>query len=299
MEQICEFINYDRCQDLATKMGRACHLLKAKCQGRTYLPHPELYSIDVISGEIEGQVRGFRGNLKMNWEVKGYLFNIVKSAYFMQKILKPDFFGDKKISKETLSELRDITAFIADCAKALDREITIAFVNQSNEMTEDLCAQIQPILVKEISQVNFDYSTELQQIQKKETDKSEQIKICVLRLAEFMGNKAHENQEQVTEFVHTTGLKDFANEIINMNGEIENKSRETIGYIRERKDANSDDLKRLTNEVREKLQKQKEFVQNQTFKNQKLTNKIIEILDFQEHVSGAIIEFSERLILAN
>ena len=230
MDLIRPFLDYEKCQKISTQVGRVCHMIKAKCQGRTYLSHPEFYSIDVISGEIEGTVRGFKSNLKMNWEVRPLLMNMIRASQFMAKVLKSEFFNDSKIEKPIVEETKGLIQFVVDASKALERELTIASIKQSNDMTGEDIPITPSIQLHELVKNPFEDMNGLDGQSVDKVSSVEDIHKVLQRVAEMLGHKAHSTQEEVTEYLHIPDLKKFANEIINKNGGNENESRRRRSY---------------------------------------------------------------------
>lgn len=222
-------------EKLIEDAGRCCHQVRNYTQGYVNLNHPEIQTIDNISGQMEGQLRVLKSNLHQNVEMKPVIITCAKLSNFNKKMISKGVFADEFEIKEQ-QKFKNITALInttLNIIQHIDYKINLAIIEMSQELFSSNVKSIDDYKIEHKCTEKANYEINVEDEFKAEFDEStEEVESDPKKLLSKIGfklsNNSHFIQEQVADFIQILVFKDTANKIIQLAGEIENQGRAII-----------------------------------------------------------------------
>ena len=213
----------------------------------------------------------------------------------MQRVSKPDFFKDSTIKAELVGEIQATSALIFEGIKALESEVTGAFIKHSQIMFDSHMFNIIPVKMPDFGLVKFDKSDFVDKIDIQKKMEIQEVKDLTVVVSEFLGNKAHETQETVTEYLHNNEFKNFGGQIINLNGGVENEARASIANARNGANFNLGNLKKSMSNIKGNLEGQKKLVEDQSVWVGDVKERILRLLGTQEKLAVMVEEMANKI----
>ncbi len=261
MDLIRDYINKTLVLEQSTKIGRAAHTIKSKCQNYTGLFHPEFQSIDNLAGGIEGEMRGLKSNLVNNYDIRYFVGVTAKASSFMCRISDQSFFKDSTISEEIRTSVKELSQFIFDSIKTIEAEFLTATMKQSQALFGTALAQVVAVKPPGESVLDkFDQSASISQMNPEINPGIRTFAKWVEVAGEHLGNKAHQTQETVDIYLNDNELKPFANKIINLSGQVENEARNSIIQARKEEKMDLKAVKKFMDTAKEKLTEERKAI---------------------------------------
>lgn len=221
------YLDKGKVKYLADTAGKAGHHIRNLCAGFVRIEFPELQIIDNLSGQLEGIARDIIGHMENNADIKILLRNSIRPSVCLLKILND--FQNGSISAENLERIKDLLGLQGSCFKEIDELVNEAIIKDSNYNYNGnfFCLKDKDAILKSLKsnftlESNFEKLFSLDENQKYQlrefTEKNKEI-------AKFVCNFAHEIQNFCSKYIHKAPENALTSKIINIAGQIENKSR--------------------------------------------------------------------------
>jgi hypothetical protein len=235
-----ENLNPTEIDGLIKNAGRVSHIMRNIIQGYVNANFPEILNLDNTAGQIEGQCRLIRSNLRQSKDVKQPLIASLKLAKFIKNTLAEGFFKSKSFPIEKLDSLRTWADSLNKYFQKADELINKAIFEISAEVSDKNVggygstpdfSSFSPNLLdgadEEIEKA-FDYEKYFDE-KLVDTDKNlVQYKQILVTLGSYVSNTSHWVQDEVSDLTETPRYAELANKIINTAGNIENQGRAIV-----------------------------------------------------------------------
>lgn len=234
------YLDIEKIMTEVTETGRAAHVIRNYVQGFVNLNNPVFLTIDNISGQIEAKVREIKSLIHIKSEIKQKLASILISTKFLKKICLPNFINPKKkkqLKDLNIEKIQNNLTIIETNIKNIDISINNSILTKSEELYSQKIPKIPFFPLDENLQKklrsNFICEKYIKNTDFKSRQKKEIFKENIKNLSEYLSNKAHLIQDELSQFQKIEKKDKIAkiNKIINLSGQIENKSRESLKML--------------------------------------------------------------------
>jgi hypothetical protein len=220
--------------ELTSNAGKIGHILRNFCQGYVNVNFPEILSLDNISGQIEGQCRTIRGNLKLGTDIKPTILTCARLTRFIKKIVTEDFFKNSSFDPNKLNHIRKWVDEMQSHFEKIDELVNIAILEVSKELFQDGFIAKSAEFPKEFEKPGkeilneFEYEKNFDEKIVDFEKSLELYKSTLGCLGGLISNISHSIQDEVSENIQTASLNEVANKIIALAGDIENQGRAIV-----------------------------------------------------------------------
>lgn len=224
-------LNLPLMDELTSNAGRIGHILRNYCQGYVNVNFPEILTLDNIAGQVEGQCRAIRGLLKNGGDLKPNILACARLSRFMKKIVAEDFFKHPSFESQKLDIIRGWVDNLQNIVKEIDNNVNNAILSVSQDIFGESSPRDEATRISErtdipISDLKKEFNFDTFDEKCVEAEKTlEQFKNTLHQLGSFTSNLSHKMQDEVSDYINTPQLKDIANKIIGLAGDIENQGR--------------------------------------------------------------------------
>lgn len=225
-------LSLTKVRELALTIGRCGHEIRTISAGFAKIEHPEMQVLDNLSGQIEGISREIIAYLQNSWDFKPSISKAVRPAVLLRQILE-SCAENSAFPKEKREKAKELLNFQLFSLRNLDNMINEAIFEDSKRNFAGVATEAfeKNKSFSEISQSFASFEGNCSKfVQEKAVNLRDFSENNVI-LAKFVSNCAHEIQNLCAIYNHKTPENTFSNKIVNLAGQIEDRSRNIQEFL--------------------------------------------------------------------
>eukprot|EP01063_Lacrimia_lanifica_P032577 TRINITY_DN558_c0_g1_i2.p1 TRINITY_DN558_c0_g1~~TRINITY_DN558_c0_g1_i2.p1 ORF type:complete len:304 (+),score=92.69 TRINITY_DN558_c0_g1_i2:26-937(+) len=221
-------------ETVALEAGRAAHMARSACMGFATLGHPHVVSAEALLGQIEGQLRAIRAHLHDGKDAKPLLLTTGRGVAFVDGLFKEGCTPDDGFPAPRVEAIRRSVSVLRQGVVHMDQTINHAILAASSTAlgtapTAGVAApeRQEAASVRDAFLPSAFPCAEEQKWCTESGCRSGRHQAAI-SYGERLAAAAHATQDVVSWALLDPGVKDAANQITNVAGQIENDGRAMI-----------------------------------------------------------------------